>query len=84
MRILLAGDCDCPPSQPPGKMARLLNNRAIVVLGMHRSGTSAFTGLLSLLGVDLGPSLLAASSANEAGYWEHGGVVTVHERLLLA
>lgn len=51
---------------------------------MHRSGTSAFTGLLSLLGLDLGPSLLAASSANEAGYWEHGPVVTVHERLLLA
>ena len=31
----------------------------VVVLGMHRSGTSAFTKGLELFGVDLGQNLLA-------------------------
>ena len=61
-----------------------LKNRAIMVLGMHRSGTLAFTGALSLMGVDLGPSLLPASSTNQSGYWEHSEVVSVHDRLLMA
>jgi hypothetical protein len=61
-----------------------LKNRAIIVLGMHRSGTSAFTGVLGLLGVELGSKLMPASSANEAGYWEHQDVVNVHEQLLAA
>jgi hypothetical protein len=61
-----------------------LKNRAIIVLGMHRSGTSAFTGVLGLLGVDLGPKLMPASPANEAGYWEHQEIVALHERLLAA
>jgi hypothetical protein len=59
-------------------------NRAIIVLGMHRSGTSAFAGVLSLLGVDLGSKLLAASATNQAGYWEHSEVVTIHDKLLMA
>ena len=42
-----------------------------------------FAGLLGLLGVDLGPEVLEASSANEAGYWEHRGIVNLHERLLM-
>jgi hypothetical protein len=61
-----------------------LNNRALIVLGMHRSGTSAFTGVLGLLGVDLGPNLMPPSAANESGYWEHQEIVTIHESLLQA
>ncbi len=58
--------------------------RAIIVLGMHRSGTSAFSGMLQLLGVDMGPSLVAAKEANAAGYWEHQDIVNAHEQLLVA
>ena len=61
-----------------------LKNRAIIVLGMHRSGTSALTGLLNVLGVDLGPDLMPATAGNEAGYWEHQKIVALHDRLLLA
>jgi hypothetical protein len=61
-----------------------LKNRAIMVLGMHRSGTSAFTGVLSLMGVDLGARLLPASSSNPSGHWEHEEVVSVHDSLLMA
>jgi glycosyltransferase involved in cell wall biosynthesis len=56
---------------------------ALVVLGMHRAGTSAVAGVLSALGVDFGQRLVpAAPDNNETGFWEHRDVVAVHERLL--
>jgi len=58
-------------------------SRAILVLGMHRSGTSAITRVLNLLGVELGARLMpAASGNNEGGFWEHLGVVEIHDALL--
>lgn len=55
---------------------------AILIVGMHRSGTSALAGLVAKLGVPLGDHLLAPGSDNPKGYWEHKGVVALHERLL--
>ena len=56
---------------------------ALLVLGMHRSGTSALTRVVNLLGVELGTDLMeAAEGNNERGFWEHQGVVTRHDRLL--
>jgi hypothetical protein len=55
---------------------------AILVAGMHRSGTSATAGALRLYGVDLGTELLSAGSDNRLGYWEHARVVAIHEQLL--
>lgn len=57
--------------------------RAVFVLGMHRSGTSAVTRVLNLLGVELGTCLMAASPDNERGYWEHTEIVQVHDDLLV-
>ena len=57
---------------------------ALLVLGMHRSGTSALTRVLNLLGVTLGDDLMPAGPDNPSGFWEHNGVVAVHERLLAA
>jgi hypothetical protein len=55
----------------------------IVVLGMHRSGTSALAGVLSALGYDFGQNLLPPTpGVNEKGFWEHADVVRVHEDLL--
>ncbi|HSX61402.1 MAG TPA: hypothetical protein VLF18_14465 [Tahibacter sp.] len=57
---------------------------AILVLGMHRSGTSALTRVLNLCGVDLGTHLMPpAADNNESGFWEHLDAVDLHERLLL-
>ncbi|MCX7628554.1 MAG: hypothetical protein N2Z69_09145 [Methylophilaceae bacterium] len=57
----------------------------VFVLGMHRSGTSAMAGVLSLLGAHPGASLIAAHDAvNPKGFWEHADIVAVHERLLAA
>lgn len=56
----------------------------ILVAGMHRSGTSALSGALSHLGVVLGGNLVPAADDNPKGYFEHAGVVAVHEQLLHA
>lgn len=58
--------------------------RALLVLGMHRSGTSAVTGALALRGVYLGQDLMPPGPDNPKGFWEHAGVVAIHERLLEA
>src|ERR1700682_5117712 len=47
------------------------SQRIVVVLGMHRSGTSAITRGLRLLGVELGNCLLPPDKdINDTGYWE--------------
>ena len=58
----------------------------VAVLGMHRSGTSALTALLQLMGLWAGEEgdFPLADGHNEAGYWEHRGVWSVDEALLQA
>jgi hypothetical protein len=55
---------------------------AILVAGMHRSGTSATTGALSMCGVALGSSLIPAAEDNPKGYWESADAVSIHDELL--
>jgi hypothetical protein len=55
----------------------------VVVLGMHRSGTSALTRVLNLLGVELGADLLPPNPDNLTGFWEHTGIYETQERLLV-
>jgi hypothetical protein len=54
-----------------------------VILGMHRSGTSALARCASLLGGDLGPTLLEPRPDNEAGFWEDAAVVAQDDAALL-
>lgn len=68
-------------------MPNTLNNRAICILGMHRSGTSAVTRALNLLGVYQGgpERIIEHLDDNPKGFREHGeGIIYVHERLLKA
>ena len=45
--------------------------RLIIVLGMHRSGTSAVTRGLQVVGASLGGNLYPAmAGVNEKGFWE--------------
>jgi GT2 family glycosyltransferase len=71
-------------SAPDEAGAGIAGSTALVVLGMHRSGTSALTGMLHHLGVALGSRLMAATPDNPRGYWEHSDIVAVHERLMTA
>ncbi len=58
----------------------------LAVLGMHRSGTSAVTRLLNLMGCSLGPdkSVAAPAHDNTAGFWERLDVRRTNDRLLAA
>ncbi len=61
---------------------RFGSQRVIVVLGMHRGGTSlAVRGLLAL-GVTLGSRLLQAQADNPTGFWEDEALVALNDRVL--
>ncbi|MFA7430314.1 MAG: glycosyltransferase [Rhodospirillaceae bacterium] len=55
---------------------------AVLVAGMHRSGTSAITGVLNLLGFELPANLMPAQEDNRPGYWESLDVVQLNDALL--
>ncbi|MBZ9768439.1 glycosyltransferase [Mesorhizobium sp. CA6] len=54
----------------------------IMVLGMHRSGTSALTRVLSLLGAELPKNLLGANPTNPTGHWEPSQLIELHDQML--
>jgi len=54
----------------------------IVVLGMHRSGTSAITKSLELLGVGLGSNLHPPGFDNPKGFWEDRACIDINNQLL--
>ena len=59
---------------------------ALLVLGMHRSGTSALTGALELCGAWVGETseLTDANPENPRGFWERRDVREICDRLLHA
>lgn len=56
----------------------------VCVLGMHRAGTSATTGVLSRLGIDLGPPehLMIAREDNPVGFFEHQALSDLNDEIL--
>lgn len=56
--------------------------QALIVLGMHRSGTSAISGVLALLGAQAPKSLMPATLDNPKGYWESTAIMHFHDRIL--
>ena len=63
-------------------MIQKRKNKVIVVLGMHRSGTSVITRSLELLGVGLGDNLHPAGFDNPKGFWEDIDILNINEKLL--
>lgn len=63
-----------PPAPP--------TRRVIVVLGMHRAGTSLCARLVEQLGIGLGGPLVTPGLDNPDGYQEHAEIVACHEALL--
>ena len=57
-------------------------SQAILILGMHRSGTSAVTRVCNVLGAELGKGLIAAGPDNLKGYWENQDIVELHGDIL--
>jgi GT2 family glycosyltransferase len=70
-----------PPHAPQPSGTKL----GVLVLGMHRSGTSAVARVHTLLGLDAGEVdelLPAHPSDNPKGYWERSEINALHDALL--
>jgi hypothetical protein len=60
----------------PGKRA------AILVLGVHRSGTSSLAHLLNVLGATLPEEVLGPACSNPLGHWEPMRLMQINEEIL--
>jgi len=56
--------------------------KGILVMGLHRGGTSAVAGVLHELGVFMGDDLLPPSKHNPKGYFEDRKFMEMHDRLI--
>jgi len=70
------------PPDSPSRRPATSRATAILVLGMHRSGTSAVARMLNLCGAALGRDLLPPKQDNERGFWENSALLALHERFL--
>ena len=59
-----------------------MTSKILLVLGMHRSGTSVLTRVISLLGAALPKSLLGKNESNLRGHWESEVLIREHDQLL--
>jgi hypothetical protein len=55
---------------------------AILICGMHRSGTSALTRVLNFLGADLPNNLYPPGLGNKSGHWEPRDAPQLHDEML--
>jgi hypothetical protein len=67
---------------PPEGGRDTITQTAIVILGTHRSGTSALARVINLLGADLPEDLMVAGEGNEIGHWESQSVADFNDELL--
>jgi glycosyltransferase involved in cell wall biosynthesis len=67
------------------KTAQLRGKTVVLVVGVHRSGTSAVTQVIHRLGVAVPNNLVPGSpSENPTGFWESRDVIATHEDFLAA
>lgn len=67
---------DVPPRAAPPP--------ALLVTGMHRSGTSLLTSILAAAGVHVGDQLMGAAESNPHGHFEDLEFYSLHQRILAA
>ncbi len=58
--------------------------RLVLVLGMHRSGTSALSRAVTLLGAAAPATLMPAAPDNPRGFWESAVLAAINDRILAA
>ena len=58
----------------------MTNPRIVVLLGMHRSGTSLTASIMQALGVDFGSDFIAANENNPKGYFENAAITRAQVR----
>lgn len=72
------------PDLLAGKTSQIMSRRRIILLlGMHRSGTSVLTRTLALCGADLPKSSRSVTEITRETHWEPGPIVQMHDQELL-
>ena len=73
-----------PNSDCAGAKSSSRRRAAILVLGVHRSGTSCLAQLLNVLGAVLPAEVLAPAPSNPFGHWEPVRLLEINEEILSA
>jgi O-antigen/teichoic acid export membrane protein len=81
-RRCAAGVRDAATALPSWSRYRLHRPATIVVLGMHRSGTSTITRMVNLCGASLGGPTAGANAWNLAGHWESLEGLAINDLIL--
>ena len=73
-----------PKAPPQNTVKRAPERTAYLVLGMHRSGTSAVTQVLALAGASLPENVMAGDAHNAKGYFEPWKIALLNDGRLRA
>ena len=66
-------------------MKKIAGQRVVIVLGAHKSGTSTISGLLRILGVDMGADLRQGrGTINPRGFFEDKEFLRLNDDILSA
>ena len=60
-----------------------MNSKVLVIVGMHRSGTSMITQWLYRCGLFIGNNLVGPSTGNEQGHFEDADFLRLHQKFLV-
>src|SRR5262245_27369987 len=82
MRRIAAGIRDYLVGAPRWYRYRIIQPRTIVVLGMHRSGTSWLARVVNLCGASLGGAVAGPNPWNQTGHWESFEGLAINDLIL--
>ena len=57
-------------------------SQQVIVLGVHRSGTSMLAGVLHKLGVNMGETMIGPDASNPYGHWEDAQASAINRWIL--
>ncbi|ACI52657.1 conserved hypothetical protein [Gluconacetobacter diazotrophicus PA1 5] len=75
-------ECDAIAARPAIRRSDRDEKTAMVVVGMHRSGTSLVSHLLARAGFDLPTSLMPPGEDNRDGFWESPIIAALNDGIL--
>jgi hypothetical protein len=82
LRNLVSTAADTAAGLPSWRRYSLEKPLTIVVLGMHRSGTSCITRMIHQCGASIGMEVVPANAFNKLGFWETERSSSINDALL--
>lgn len=69
------------PDFKVARSSKTVEKIALVVLGMHRSGTSALARCLNIIGAEMPNNVMPSTPFNKKGHWEPERLVALHDEI---